>query len=273
MSEREIGSCIRASTLVGLSPMADWAEESVAPARTAPELNAVITGASSIIGGAIAAAIASPSAALCLVGRNAERLEAIARGLRATARSVLVVKSDLTEEFAIEELTERLGQEFRALDVLVHCSGTFTTGRIETTPVKQLDDLYRTNVRLPYELTQALLPRLKLGPGQIVFINSSQGLEAKANTGPYAATQHALKALADSLRQEINADGIRVLSLYLGRTATARMEALYQAEGRKYEPEFLLQAEDIAQVVVASLRLPRTAEITDVKIRPLRKSY
>jgi NADP-dependent 3-hydroxy acid dehydrogenase YdfG len=239
----------------------------------ATELNAVIAGASSVIGGAVAAAIASPGAALCLVGRNAERLEALAARLRQTARSVLVIRSDLTEESAVEDLTQRLGEEFKALDVLVHSAGAFTTGKIELTSVEKFDALYRTNVRMPFELTQALLPRLKLRPGQIVFVNSSQGLEARANTGPYAATQHALKALADSLRQEVNADGVRVLSLYLGRTATARMEALYRADGRKYEPELLLQAEDIAQVVLASLQLPRTAEITDVEIRPLRKSY
>ena len=143
--------------------------------------------------------------------------------------------------------------------------GAFTIGRIETTPVNQLDALYMADVRLPFVLTQALLPLLKLGPGQIVFINSSQGLSARATTGPYAATQHALKALADSLRQEVNADGVRVLSVYPGRTATARMESLYEIEGRKYQPELLLQAEDIAQIVVASLQLPRTAEVTDAR--------
>ena len=238
-----------------------------------PELNAVITGASSVIGGAIATAIASTSAAVCLVGRNAERLEAIAGKVRETARSVLTIKSDLTQESAVEDLTRRLAQEFKPLDVLVHCAGAFTTGEIETTPVDQLDTLYRVNVRLPFVLTQALLPHLKLRRGQIVFINSSQGLVARATTGPYAATRHALKALADSLREEVNAHGVRVLSVYPGRTATARMESLYEIEGRKYQPELLLQAEDIANMVVASLQLPRTAEVTNLEIRPLIKSY
>ena len=75
--------------------------------------------------------------------------------------------------------------EFGALDVLVHCAGAFTTGKIEATPVGQLDALYRANLRLPFALTQALLPLLKLRPGQIVFINSSQGLAARAATGPF----------------------------------------------------------------------------------------
>ena len=61
--------------------------------------------------------------------------------------------------------------------------------------------------------------------------------------------------------------------MYPGRTATARMESLYEIEGRKYQPELLLQAEDIAQIVIASLQLPRTAEVTNLEIRPLIKSY
>lgn len=107
---------------------------------------------------------------------------------------MIVIKSDLTQDPAVEGLTQLLGQQFKPLDMLVHCAGAFTTGKIETS-VEQLDALYRANVRLPFALTHTLLPLLKLRPGQIVFINSSQGLAAKANTGAYAATQHALKQI------------------------------------------------------------------------------
>ena len=238
-----------------------------------PALNTVITGASSGIGRAIATAIAATGAAVCLVGRNAKRLEEAAEKARATARTVLVCESDLTIDSAIDELALRLKHEFDAVDVVVHCAGAYTAGKIETTPVEQLDALYRANLRLPFALTQALLPLLRRRPGQIVFINSSQGLEARATTGLYSATQHALKGLADSLRQEVNDDGIRVLSVYPGRTATPRMKSLYEAEGRTYRPELLLQAEDIAQLVMASLQMPHTAEITNVEVRPLVKSY
>ena len=201
-----------------------------------PEQNAVISGASSDIGGAIATAIASTGASVCLVGRNAARLKAIANKLSATARTVMVYDADLTVDSAVKKLVRRLRHKFEAIDVLVHCAGAFTKGKIELTRVQELDDLFRTNVRLPFILTQSLLPLLRLRPGQIVFINSSQGLEARATTSLFASTQHALKAFADSLRQEVNAEGIRVLSVYPGRTATARMKALYKAEGRKYQP-------------------------------------
>jgi NADP-dependent 3-hydroxy acid dehydrogenase YdfG len=114
---------------------------------------------------------------------------------------------------------------------------------------------------------------LKKGTGQVVFINSSAGLRSAAGNGQFSATQHAFRSIADSLRDEVNADGIRVLSVYPGRTATPRMEKYYQKESRDYRPELLMQPEDIAEMVTHSLRLPRTAEVTDMSIRPMQKSY
>jgi NADP-dependent 3-hydroxy acid dehydrogenase YdfG len=135
-----------------------------------------------------------------------------------------------------------------------------------------LDKQYKTNVRAPYALTQALLPMLKAFQGQVVFINSSSALNAKPMTAQYDSTKHALKALADSLRGEINRHGVRVLSVYLGRTASEMQEGIYRMEGRPYRPELLLQPDDVASVVVNALGLPRTAEVTDISIRPMIKS-
>jgi short-subunit dehydrogenase len=71
---------------------------------------------------------------------------------------------------------------------------------------------------------------------------------------------------ADSLRDEVNALGIRVLSVYPGRTATPRIAKLFEKEGRTYQPDLLMQPEDVAEMVTHSLRLPRTAEVTDISI-------
>jgi NADP-dependent 3-hydroxy acid dehydrogenase YdfG len=134
-----------------------------------------------------------------------------------------------------------------------------------------LDRQYRINVRAPYMLTQALLPMLKSRRGQIVFINSSAGLNARANVSQYAATKHALKAVADSLREEINAEGLRVLSVYPGRTATPMQADVHTMEGRAYRPDRLMQPEDVAAVVINALSLPSSAEVTDIHVRPLIK--
>ncbi len=139
---------------------------------------------------------------------------------------------------------------------------------------RNLDLQYATNVRAPYVLTKRLLPLLTASRGQIVFVNSSAGLNAKRpDAGQYAATKHALRAIADSLREEVNPEGVRVLSVYLGRTATPLQEALFREQGKDYHAEMLLQPEDVASVVVQTLMLPPTAEVTEISIRPMRKSY
>ena len=116
-----------------------------------------------------------------------------------------------------------------------------------------------------------MFPLLRSSRGQIVFINSSVGLTTRPGVGQFSATQHALKAFADTLRAEVNAAGVRVLSVYPGRTATPRQEAIHRAEGRAYFPERLLQPEDVAVVVINALALNRTAEVTDIQIRPFAK--
>ena len=145
-------------------------------------------------------------------------------------------------------------------------------GPIEHASLAALDGQYQTNVRAPYVLTQTLLPMLKARRGQVVFINSSSGIVAKPMSAQYDSTKHALKAIADSLRGEVNPDGVRVLSVYLGRTASEMQERIHQAEGRPYRPELLLQPQDVASVIVNALSLPRTAEVTDIHIRPMLKT-
>jgi NADP-dependent 3-hydroxy acid dehydrogenase YdfG len=230
-----------------------------------------ITGASSGIGKAIALGLATQGATLCLIGRRLEILKTIAETAQATAPQAKCYQADLMRDEDLRELTTRFDRDFGALDLLIHSAGVYALGGVETAHVEDFDRQYRINVRAPFILTQALLPLLRARQGQIVFINSTVGLSAGANVGQYAATKHALKAFADSLRDEVNADGVRVLSVFLGRTATPMQAAIHQHEGRAYRPEHLIQPEDVATVVINALSLPRSAEVTDIRIRPLRK--
>jgi NAD(P)-dependent dehydrogenase (short-subunit alcohol dehydrogenase family) len=192
--------------------------------------------------------------------------------LRVTAAlgdRIETISADLRLARSAPRISAFVEEAFGGLDILVHSAGIRYLGRTETAPVKHFDQQYLSNVRGPYALTQALLPMLKRSRGQVVFINSTAGLNAKrADAAQYCATQHAVKAMADSLREEVNPDGVRVLTVHPGRTATPRQEKLYRAEGRPYRPELLVQPEDVASVVLHSLLLPRRAEITDVTIRP-----
>lgn len=233
---------------------------------------ALVTGASSGIGRAIAVGLAHQGARVCAVGRNSAGLaETVAAA--GPLSEVTDFQIDLTSEQSLEPLVCYLDNGGR-LDVLIHCAGVIAQGRMEDARVEDLDLQYATNVRAPYVLTKRLLPLLIASRGQIVFINSSAGLIAKGpEAGQYSATKHALRAIADSLREEVNPKGVRVMSLYLGRTATPMQEALFREEGKDYRPEMLLQPEDVAAVVVQTLMLPPTAEVTDITIRPMRKSY
>jgi NADP-dependent 3-hydroxy acid dehydrogenase YdfG len=234
---------------------------------------AVVTGAGSGIGAAVTLALVQRGALVCLVDISEGALDKVASQVAQISTFFQTHRTDLTQDNQIESLKQSLAQKPGRVDILVHCAGIIIQGRMENAPVSDFDLQHRLNARSPYLLTQALLPMLKSAKGQIVFVNSSAGLEAKAGAGQYAATKHALKAIADSLRAEVNHDGMRVLSVFPGRTATPLQQRLYQLENSEYHPELLMQPGDVAAVIVNALCLPPTAEITDISLRPLLKSY
>ncbi|HKV25901.1 MAG TPA: SDR family NAD(P)-dependent oxidoreductase [Candidatus Acidoferrum sp.] len=234
---------------------------------------AVVTGASSGLGKAIALSLAAQGVELFLAARRKQLLEDVARNAQALGARSHVCPMDLTSDQDIQSLAASVQSHAGKLHILILCGGAIAHGTLEKAPIANLDLMYRSNVRGHYALLQAMLPLLKKAPGQIVFINSSAGLRSPASAGQFSATQHAFRSIADSLRDEINPDGIRVLSVYPGRTATPRIEQLFGKEGRAYKPDLLMQPEDVAEMVLHSLRLPRTAEVTDISIRPMQKSY
>ncbi len=230
---------------------------------------ALVTGASRGIGRAIALALMAEGATVCLVARERPPLEETASA--AGGSGAVVYPTDLTRDEDVRALIDHLQRDLGRLDILVHSAGIIVHGRFSHAPVADLDSQYRANVRAPYLLTQSALPMLVASQGQIVFINSSVGLTTRPDVTQYAATQHALRALADALRQEVNEQGIRVLSVHPGRTATPRQAAIHALEGKVYRPERLMQPEDVGALVLSALRVPRTAEVTDISMRPFLK--
>jgi len=233
---------------------------------------AVVTGAGGGIGMAIARALAEGGAIVYLVGRRQLSLETLRAEIVGAGHHAETCACDLSHDDDVHSLRDRLGTERGRVDILVHSAGTISLGTIETAPISDFDKQYGVNVRAPYLLTQALLPLVKLTQGEIVFINSSAGIHTKEQVGAYAASKHALRAFADTLRMEVNAFGMRVLSVYPGNTATAMQDTIQDHTGRKLENQYLLQPEDIASSVIHALLLPRTAEVTDIQIRPFRKA-
>lgn len=232
---------------------------------------ALVTGASGGIGRAIATGLAAHGANLCVVGRDADRLAETVRILRKQGASVLPSVADLTRRDDVESLTELIGRGLGGLDILVHAAGVYTSGPLAVSDIDDLEAQYQANIRAPYRLIRSLLPLLVHRNGDIVFVNSTQGQSTAGGTGLYAASQHATKAIADSLRAEVNPDGVRVIMLHVGRTATPLQERIFAAEGRPYTPEVLIQPADLADLVVTALELPKRTQVANLTIWPTRK--
>jgi NAD(P)-dependent dehydrogenase (short-subunit alcohol dehydrogenase family) len=229
---------------------------------------AVVTGASSGIGHAISVALAAEGAELCAVGRSRERLAGALAGL--PMQNLHLFEADLSDEASASAVARQMADELSRVDILVHCAAAVALGPVETAAVGDFDLQYRLNLRAPFMLTQAMLPLLKKSRGQVVFINSTAGARANANASQYSATKHGLRALADSLREEVNRHGIRVVSVFPGRTETPMQRSILEIEGRPFSAEGLMGAEDVARVVVDALLASRRAELTEIFMRPAR---
>jgi NAD(P)-dependent dehydrogenase (short-subunit alcohol dehydrogenase family) len=231
----------------------------------------VVTGASSGIGQAIAVAFARAGAEVWALGRSRERLNSVVTDAEGLAGSLTAVVADLEHEEEIRSAGDAILSQSDAVDVLVHCAGAISRGPVESADVEDFDRQYRVNLRAPFLLTRALLPALRRSSGQIVFINSSAGAAPAPDAALYAATKHGLKGFADSLRQEVNTHGIRVLTVYPGRVATPMQKSVHEHEGRQFVPDLLMPPDDVAELVLAVSAFARTTEVTEVKMGPQKK--
>lgn len=222
---------------------------------------ALVTGASSGIGQAIAQALAAEGA----------QVHAVARAWPQPPMGWQVHQADLALEADVMRLAEEVNRSAVPLDLLIHSAGAYAAGDVADFSIQDLDQLYQVNVRAPFLLTQQLLPTLIACQGQVVFINSSAAIASKQGLAGYSSAKSALKSIADSLRFEVNARGVRVMSVYPGKTASSMQKQAHQLAGVAYDPVNLMQPADVAQMVLAALALPATAEMTDLHIRPMKK--
>jgi short-subunit dehydrogenase len=226
----------------------------------------LVTGASSGIGRAIARDLVDRGAHLWAVGRHRDLLESALAGCAAGAAET--IEADLGADESLAGLC-RLAASLPELDVLVHAAGVIHLAPFGRATAAQFDEQYRVNLRAPYLLTQAALPALRRRRGQVAFINSTATHYAGRDAAQYAATKSGLRAVADGLRGEVNAEGIRVLTVYVGRTATPMQAAVHAHEGRPWRPEALMQPADVSAAVIAALTLPSTAELYELSVRPM----
>jgi NADP-dependent 3-hydroxy acid dehydrogenase YdfG len=175
--------------------------------------------------------------------------------------------ADLEDDAQLEALCANLGSLPR-ISLLVHSAGAYARAAVAADG-PELARLFRLNVQVPLLLTARLLPALRAGSADVVFVNSSVAARpVDAELAAYGSSRHAQRAVADALRSEENANGIRVTTIFLGRTAGPLQERIHREERRRYEPERLVQPHDVAELALAIVGLPATAEVTDVHLRP-----
>jgi NADP-dependent 3-hydroxy acid dehydrogenase YdfG len=223
----------------------------------------LITGAGSGIGAAVARRLLDRGDELWLLARDAGRAKELA-GRYEGARTLvgdLAEPERLSWALSHQELPERL-------DSLQHIAGIVELGPVGDTTPKTWNQTLAANLVSPAELTRLLLPQLRLARGHVLFVNSGAGLNAHAEWGAYAASKHGLKALADALRQEEHGNGVRVTTVYPGRTATPMQAKVHSQEGKEYDASRWIAPESVATAILTAIDLPRDAEINDLTVRP-----
>ncbi|MCM3695323.1 SDR family oxidoreductase [Microbacterium oleivorans] len=223
----------------------------------------VLTGAGSGIGQLLAQRLSERGDRLVLVARDASRAEDLAAEHAGAATIVadLAHPESLAAAVAASDLPDEI-------DAIVHAAGIVDLGHVADLTVSSWQDQLAVNLVAPAELTRLLLPRVRAARGQVLFVNSGAGLTAHPQWAAYAASKHGLKALADALRGEEAARGIRVTTVYPGRTATPMQAQVHAQEGAPYDADAWIQPASVVTAVLTALDLPRDAAITDLSVKP-----
>lgn len=228
-------------------------------------MNVVITGASKGIGNAIAHAFAARNYNLFLCSRNATHLYQAVEDLYLYYPSIKIkaLPTDLSTKAGCEEFANFVLNVESSIDVLVNNAGNFVPGSVYNEPSGQLEQMIGDNLYSAYHLTRALVNKMiEQKSGHIFNICSIASIAAYDNGGSYSISKYAMLGFGKNLREELKPFNIKVTNILPGAALTASWA------GSDIDPLRILEAQDIAKLVVAATDLSPQACVEDIVVRP-----
>ncbi|HDG6256419.1 TPA: SDR family oxidoreductase [Staphylococcus aureus] len=223
---------------------------------------AVVTGAGSGIGEAIATLLHEEGAKVVLAGRNKEKLQNVANQL--SQDSVKAVPTDVTNKEEVDELIKIAQQTFGGLDIVINSAGQMLSSKITDYQVDEWDSMIDVNIKGTLYTVQAALPTmLEQSSGHLINIASISGFEVTKSSTIYSATKAAVHTITQGLEKELAKTGVKVTSISPGMVDTAITAAYNPSDRKKLDPQ------DIAEAVLYALTQPSHVNVNEITVRPV----
>jgi NADP-dependent 3-hydroxy acid dehydrogenase YdfG len=240
---------------------------------------ALVTGASSGIGQASAAALAARGAAVALVARRTDRLEELAASITDQGGTALTITADVTDRQQAEQAVATAVEQLGRLDTVINNAGVMLLGPIVDAPLEEWERMVDLNVKGLLYVAHASIPHLLKAAesdprrvADLVNVSSVAGRVARNGSGVYNATKHAVGAFSESLRQEITGRHVRVSLVEPGAVATElgshNRPEIQEGMKKRFGSIQRMEAEDIAETVEFIVTRPRHVAVNEVLIRP-----
>lgn len=226
--------------------------------------NALITGAGKGIGKALAIALAKEGVNVILLARTQADIDEVAREANALGVKSLAVTADVADMNSVNTAVAKALTEFGTIDILINSAGIATFGKFLELEPAAWERIIQVNLMGVYYVTRAVVPgMMERQTGDIINISSTAGLSGNALTSAYSASKFALLGLTESLMQEMRKYNIRVTALTPSTVATDMAKELNLTDGN---PEKVMQSEDVAELLIAQLKLNRRVFIKSSSI-------
>ncbi|UPZ15731.1 3-ketoacyl-ACP reductase [Flavobacterium humidisoli] len=226
--------------------------------------NAFITGAGKGIGKAVAIALAKEGVNLILVSRTKSDIDQLAEETAKLGVKTLALSADVSDINSINSAAEKAIAEFKSIDILINSAGIASFGKFLELEPEAWERIIQVNLMGTYYTTRSIIPNMiERQTGDIINISSTAGLNGNALTSAYSASKFAVLGLTDSLMQEMRKHNIRVTALTPSTVATDMAKDLNLTDGN---PEKVMQSEDMADLIIAQLKLNRRVFIKNSSI-------